>query len=275
MAKIRADDLIDLFERMAREHWAYEWGAAREGCVDCSGAFVYAYRALGGPSIAHGSNTIARKSCGEMAPASEAKPGYAVFRWREDGEPERYENDGRDDYYHIGLMGRNGTVLNAKSTAAGFVESPLTGWAYAAPLLDVSYGAEDALSGSGGDTSTAGESETLPAVCRAVVSTSRDPLNLRDEPGPGGRKIGKLPRGAVVDVLDTAVNAGWWRVRHDGLVGYASCDYLRRIDEQTEEAEGVEIADGVTAEAITATTLVREDAEGCVTLIGRWRVAED
>lgn len=34
MGRIKAGDLIDLFECMASEHWAYAWGAAREGCVD-------------------------------------------------------------------------------------------------------------------------------------------------------------------------------------------------------------------------------------------------
>lgn len=29
--KIKASDLIAMFEKMEREHWAYEWGAAREG----------------------------------------------------------------------------------------------------------------------------------------------------------------------------------------------------------------------------------------------------
>ena len=265
MGKIKAPALIDLFERMTREHWAYEWGAAREGCVDCSGAFVYAYKALGGPAIAHGSNTIAREHCGALVPASAAKPGYAMFRWREDGEPERYEDDGLDDFYHIGLMGRNGMVLNAKSTAAGFVESPISGWAYAAPLLNVDY-SEDA-----GGESMAEET----ALFRAQVVTQNDPLRVRDEPGVGGSKIGSIPRGAVVDVLDTSVNAGWWRVRFSALVGYASCEYLKRIDADAEEGESVENADSVVAEAVTATTLKREDAEGCITLIGRWRIEED
>lgn len=262
MGKIKSDDLIDLFERMAREHWAYEWGAAREGCVDCSGAFVYAFKALGGPAIAHGSNTIARKHCGEMVSASEAKPGYAVFRWREDGEPERYESDGKDDFYHIGLMGRNGTVLNAKGTASGFVESPLAGWAYAAPLLAVNYDEK-------GESTMA----TEKALFKARVVTKKDPLTLRDEPGIRGSKIGSLPRGAVVEVLAEA--CGWAYVSYGGKMGYASMAYLQRIDAEAEEAEGVEIADGVVAEAIAATTLVREDGEGCITLIGRWRVAED
>lgn len=271
MGKIKAPVLIDLFERMTREHWAYEWGAAREGCVDCSGAFVYAYKALGGPAIAHGSNTIVRKYCGPNVPASEAKPGYAVFRWREEGEPERYEKDGLDDFYHIGLMSRTGTVLNAKSTAAGFVESPLTGWAYAAPLLAVEYSADPDEAQTGGGESMAEET----ALFRAQVVTQNDPLRVRDEPGVVGSKIGSLPRGAVVDVLDASTNAGWWRVRYEGMTGYASSDYLQRIDAGAEDAESVGSADDVVAEAVTATTLKREDADGCIVLVGRWRVAND
>ena len=228
MGRIKAGDLIDLFERMAREPWAYAWGAAREGCVDCSGAFVYAYKALGGPAIAHGSNTIARKHCGQMVPACEAKPGYAVFRWREDGEPERYENDGLDDFYHIGLMGRNGTVLNAKSTAAGFVESPLTGWAYAAPLLDVDYDDMEV------ENAMPKEENVL---YQAKVMTENDPLNLRD--CPGGKKIGELPKGCTVEVL--AERDGWMQVRYGGLVGWASGDYLSRTSFKEDEVAGVTI----------------------------------
>ena len=113
------------------------------------------------------------------------------------------------------------------------------------------------------------------ALFQAQVATQNDPLRVRDEPGVGGSKIGSLPRGAVVDVLDTALNAGWWRVRYGALVGYASCEYLKRIDADAEEGESVENADSVVAEAVTATTLKREDAEGCITLIGRWRIVED
>ena len=40
--------------------WRYEWGAAKQGCVDCSGAFVYALKKYG-LSIYHGSNTIWRE----------------------------------------------------------------------------------------------------------------------------------------------------------------------------------------------------------------------
>lgn len=223
--KIRSENLIDLFERMASEHWSYEWGAASEGCVDCSGAFVYAYKVLGGLSIAHGSNTIARRACGSMVPAWEAKPGYAVFRWRRDGEPERYENDGLDDFYHIGLMSRNGTVLNAKSTSAGFVESPLTGWAYAAPLLAVDYG--EGVEDVAQDT----------VLYSAEVCTKNDPLTLRDS--PNGTKIGKLPKGCTVDVL--AERDGWMQVRYGNLLGWASGNYLSKTNFKEEDVAGVNI----------------------------------
>lgn len=39
--------------------WAYVWGSAKAGAVDCSGAFVYAMKKYG-LSIFHGSNTIWR-----------------------------------------------------------------------------------------------------------------------------------------------------------------------------------------------------------------------
>lgn len=111
----------------------------------------------------------------------------------------------------------------------------------------------------------------MERLFQATVTTKSGALNLRDEPGPGGSRIGSLPRGAVVDVLDTAINAGWWHVQFGGLDGYASSDYLERI----EEADSVEMDGETVAQAVEMTTLVREDGDGVVTLIGRWRVAQD
>lgn len=111
----------------------------------------------------------------------------------------------------------------------------------------------------------------MTVLFRARVVTKNGPLNLRDEPGPGGSRTGSLPRGAVVDVLDTAINAGWWHVQYGALDGYASSDYLERI----EEADSVELDGETVAQAVEVTTLVREDGDGVVTLTGRWRVAQD
>jgi hypothetical protein len=70
---IPVDGLIALFNRMYREKWEYKWGAAQTGCVDCAGAFVWAYRQYG-QSIYHGSNRIARRYIMELLPISQARP---------------------------------------------------------------------------------------------------------------------------------------------------------------------------------------------------------
>ena len=115
--------------------------------MDCSGAFVYAFRLLGNRSIAHGSNAIARKYVVEMLPVSMAKPGMAAFKARVSGDegydlPERYRQNGvsytgdLNDYYHIGLVDSDARyVLNAKGTNYGFSRDPLNGkhgWDYVA-----------------------------------------------------------------------------------------------------------------------------------------------
>ena len=142
---IRSDDLIALFRLMYAEKWKYEWGAARRGCVDCSGAFVYAFRQLGG-SIYHGSNTIARRHVGEMGKTP--VPGYAAFRWKK-ADTAKYP-DGRGDFYHIGLVDADGEhVLNAKGAKAGFCRDPLDGWHGFAPLKGVEYPAKASPPGEG------------------------------------------------------------------------------------------------------------------------------
>ena len=125
MSIIQANDLIALFKRMAREHWRYEWGKAKEGAVDCSGAFVYAFKELGGLTLPHGSNALVREWGGEIAPVKQAKPGYMVTKWRADftGDDadklrKKYGTDGLGNHYHIGLMGDDGLVYNAKSEGA-------------------------------------------------------------------------------------------------------------------------------------------------------------
>ena len=89
--------------------WRYEWGAAREGCVDCSGAFVYAMNRHG-LSIYHGSNTIWRAYLTEKGAIDGEPPlGAAVFKNRASGrEPEKYRGDGIGDMYHIGLYAGDG-----------------------------------------------------------------------------------------------------------------------------------------------------------------------
>ena len=150
MGKIPVKDLIAIFQQMYREHWSYVWGAAEKGCVDCSGAFVYAYRQFG-QSIAHGSNTIARKYVVQLLPISEARPGMAAFKLKKPGEsgydlPAKFKKGGAsyngdlNDYYHIGLVDDDPKyVLNAQGTKAGFTRNKISAWGCVGYLKAVAY----------------------------------------------------------------------------------------------------------------------------------------
>ncbi len=257
---IKASALINLFQRMLDEHWAYELGAAREGCVDCSGAFVWAYKQLGA-TIEHGSNSIAHLRVGEYVPVSKAKPGYAVFKlrpWREDDSGNRWYNQQPGDCYHIGLMGRDGRVLNAKSTKTGFVASPASqNWAFAAPLKAVSYS----------DNAEGGETMFGNATVKTQKAGSY--VNLREGASTRAAVIGKVYDGERVNVLREA-GTGWiYGKTQAGTEGYMSADY---IVEDAPGAEGAEDGDG---EEIDSTTTLTDGNGAYVTLVGRWKVTND
>ena len=257
---IPVSDLIALFARMYREHWAYKWGAAREGCVDCSGAFVWAYRQLG-HSIYHGSNTIARRHVGPMTqmPA----PGYAAFKWRKQ-DTSKFP-DGRGDYYHIGLVDETGEwVYEARSARAGFTRSSVSVWHSFAPLLAVDYGDE------GG---TEMESEIQ---YEGVVVTKSGGLNLRSGPGTGYPIIRVLPKGTLVGVMMEPLE-GWLFVRTGENTGYVSAKYIavplaphpETEAESTQDAP--EAQDGETPAPAICTRLRRADGVE-IDLAGSWEV---
>lgn len=254
---IDVDKLLDLFERMEREHWAYEPGAAREGCVDCSGAFAWAYKQLGA-SIEHGSNSIAHLRVGEYVPVAQAKSGYAVFKmraWREEDRGNRWYGESPGDCYHIGLMGRNGKVLNAQGVKTGFVASDAKNWAFAAPLSAVKYKAE-----GGGKM-----------FGNATVSVTSGYLNIREGAGTAAKVIARAENGTRVNVIREAGGTGWvFGKLENGVAGYMSGAYLVE-DESTPDADAGNAADTGGAET---TTLRRSDGV-YVTLAGKWTIAED
>lgn len=212
--KIKASELIALFEKMYKEHWSYIWGSAKKGCVDCSGAFVYAYKTLKNLKIYHGSNSIARNYVGELQPISNAKAGWAAFKWKKNGAPSKY-TDSKGNFYHIGLVDNTGKyVLNAKSTSDGFSKDPIDSWHYVAPLKAVDY--------TEVNTNTTTEVEDAAVLRQAIVNTKSGSLNFRN--APNGTKIGTIPKGAIVDVLNDS--GEWWNIRYNSKIGYASKYYL-------------------------------------------------
>ena len=256
-----AERLIDLFERMSREHWGYKWGGHEEGLVDCAGAFQWALAQLGVKMAERSSNYIARRMVGEMRPASEAKPGWVMFRRREaNGDTPSRWLDGRGDFYHVGLMGRDGKVLNAQSEATGFVESPLRNWSFAAPLKAADY------------KKTNGEETGM--FGNATVSITSGHLNLREGASTRGKVIGSLGNGQRVNVIRDAGNGWVWIKTESGEAGYAAKDYLT-------EDDGADIVSGDTAGVTDASdssagTTTLTDGNGVyIMLVGKWTVADD
>ena len=161
-----------------------------------------------------------------------------------------------EDVHHVGLVTGDGTVVHSSSAKGKVVETALDGgWA----LLGMHRYIEAA--------GAAGTEDNVNVLYQAVVSTQSGALNVRD--APDGGRIGSLPKGTTVEVLAEPAQ-GWTFVRYGSLMGYVSSAYLARI----EATDAVEIAPGTVDEAVEATTLMREDGT-CVTLLGKWRVAED
>lgn len=235
-----AEQLIADFRKMLDDHWGYipatsgeTWTAAKQDkataetvkkygsqwighrVADCSGAFVWAYRQHG-LSIYHGSNAIARKYVVELLPISAAAPGMAAFKVRKPGEkyyalPTAYRKDpDQNDYYHIGLVDADGSVINAQSTQIGVVRSKLAdGWDYVGWLKDVQH--------------NEGSKEPMQ---RQVIGGK---LNLRAKPDTNSTRVAQIPDGAIVTVDEYGDK--WCRVEYNGKVGYAVTQFLAPVDE--------------------------------------------
>lgn len=226
---IPVSSLIADFRLMLNEHWAYREGAAQRGEVDCSGAFVWAYRQHD-ISIYHGSNRMARVEVVSLIPIHVANivPGMAVFKHHAPGDagydlPSDYEpgssyyNGDLNDYYHVGLVDTDTSrVLNAQSTATGFVSSPISeGWSHAAVLKQVDYGADTPV-----------DPPELPASGTATVYAENGaPVKLRQTPSTKLPYLAKVPVGASV-TLRGAEADGWTPVTYDGRNGYMMSQFL-------------------------------------------------
>lgn len=218
MASIPVDKLISLFQQMYKEHWTYIWGAARRGCVDCSGAFVWAYEQFG-RSIPHGSNAIARNHVRALLPVSKAEPGMAAFKYREPGQanyslPDKYKGSGDlRDYYHIGLVDTDGKhVLNAQGTQAGFTRTALSKWGCVGYLNAVDYD-------KGGGK---------PMQDYTVTAPDGNPVKLREQPKKDPNNvICKINCGTLVHA-EPPVN-GWQEVHYGDTAGYMMTQFLKPV----------------------------------------------
>ena len=192
--------------------WRYQWGAARKGCVDCSGAFVYAMKRHG-LSIYHGSNTIWRKYLSVQGRVGEIPlaPGMAVFKWKRDGAPAKFAKDKLGNFFHMGLYIGNGQVIEAKSTKHGVIRSSIEGWTHCGMIRGIAY--------EGGVTGQ------MPEPLLARVTTAGGSLNLRAGASKSSAIRKRIPRHDTVVVMDNS-NPAWWFVSHGGVKGFVMAAYL-------------------------------------------------
>lgn len=143
---LSVDKLCDDFE--ACLGWPYESpGSNDERGIDCSGMFVRAFRKQGS-RIYHGSNTIWRKyltSKGRIARKSQLKRGMAVFKWREEGDPQQ---DGLGNFYHIGLVTSAAPLRIVHASTNGMcvrADTDADGWTHWGALKGVQYPVKDLM----------------------------------------------------------------------------------------------------------------------------------
>jgi len=245
---VQVDSLIHLFQKMYKEHWPYVWGSAKEGCVDCSGAFDYAFDKLHGPNYPHGSNSIARRFIvGELLPLSKAEPGMAAFKMHTPEEngydlPAKFLSGGAsyngdlNDYYHIGLVDENPSwVLNAKGTKYGFCKDELTkknGWDCVAYLKGVDY-----------NNSAEKKGETIMQEAHVVLPSGANgsTVNIRQTASKSAQVITKVPVGSKVEV---EYDLGQWcKILYNGQSGYMMSNYLEYDGQQDETGNSIKPED--------------------------------
>ena len=137
-----------------------------------------------------------------------------------------------ENVHHVGLVTGEGTVIHSSSAKGKVVETALdSSW----HLLAVHRYIEAAEEVQDTEQDTDGKNME-PYKMRVVASS----LNVRNEPGVGGTRIGRISEGTVVTVQAEFDN-GWRFVSYgDGALGYVDGSYLEEAME-TQEAKPPEI----------------------------------
>lgn len=213
---IPAAALAEAFEGMIG--WPYATPGFNDSRgIDCSGAFVYAYRQFG-QSIYHGSNRIVRQYCNGVRRRSrdELEVGMAIFKSRSDLSRMKaeykvggryYRPDLPDDYYHMGLVTSVNPLRIVNATPPRVrVNSDLSAWCCAGYLNAVTYG-------------------TVEKNTATVVAPSGSTVNLRSAPSLSAVVRVRVPLGETVEVLENT-NALWSRVRYERYTGYMMSEFL-------------------------------------------------
>ena len=216
--------------------------------IDCIGLIVRVIRTSpGGVGAYHtaGTNTL------WASYGSSAK--YKDLIWRQEGIAGAlpgmlaFKRRGTD-VHHVGLVTGDGTVIHSSSAAGKVVETKLDeSWQLLAVhrYIEAQELPQPAVPAapSGGSLGDETEETRMEAYKMKVVASS---LNVRNEPGIGGDRIGRLSEGAVVTVQAEMEN-GWKYITYgDGALGYVDGSYLEEyVEPAAQEAPKITIIDSV------------------------------
>ena len=267
---IYAKDMIREVERIAATKPRYQTGGAGKGGVcDCIGLIMGAMYALGRDDYPiHSTNYFARFQTMELRAVNSEKDlfiGQVLYRARTDAGKlaDRYKPGGTHytgdmlDYYHVLTVTSVNPLRIVECTEFDGVDginitTRLRGTYYGGKLRGVDY-----------DRMTEGETG-MPVLYQARVITKEDPLTLRNAP-ISGKKIGELPKGAVVDVYGSG---DWPRVRYEDMMGYASAQYLERVEETEPDATTEEES----IIRVSGEATIIDDEGNVFKPVGGWRV---
>lgn len=219
---------VDAVRRIAESSPTYrEGGTGKDGTCDCIGLVM---GALGKDYPMHSTNYFARfqmRVLDCLLDESQLHEGAVVYKSRRSTEQlhERYQPGGRYytgdllDYYHVGVVTSIDPPEITHCTSTDSIngiayDSSIRAWSHIGNLLDVEY-------------AEAFEPETTLFELAVVYSENGNPVKLRSTPSTKLPYIAEVPRGAMVEVLESA--GEWSTVRWSGQRGYMMSQYLRPI----------------------------------------------
>ena len=257
IAKVRQIAARDLIYRTG--------GVGKDGTCDCIGLIMGAMYEMGQKKYdLHSTNYFARYQMTGLKKANEKElaPGMLLYCAREDDGRlnDRYKPGGRHytgdplDYYHVGVVTSVRPLEIIECTQYSqfsgiMIRTEFRDWQYMGEMKGILYEGYEPEE----------RKETLVRY-KAIVSTQRDPLRIREWPVTGNT-IGKAPKGATVEVI-AETGDGWPKIRYEGVEGYVSREYLTTIIEPEKPQDETETK--IPAEEVESVTIrtILTDSKG-------------
>ena len=168
---------------------------------------------------------------------------------------------GTGDVNHTGLVTERGTVIHSSKSRGGVVETEITNESLWNGLGKHRMIAVYDDNEEGGDN--------MFGNATVKTQTAGSYVNLREGASTRAAVIGKVYDGERVNVLREA-GTGWiYGKTQAGAEGYMSADYI------VEDAPGADAAEDDGGEETAGTTTLTDGNSAFVTLVGKWKIAED